>query len=66
MQHAGRSRFKNGDSRKNFDAVVDRPLSTSAGVTASIRWHDPYDRFQPFGGPPAGRPSTIAKEILTA
>jgi type I restriction enzyme M protein len=47
-------RFKDGDSLKTFDFVVANPPFSdkrwSNGVDAL---HDPYDRFQRFGTPPA-------------
>jgi type I restriction enzyme M protein len=47
-------KFKDGDSLKTFDFVVANPPFSdkrwSNGVDPS---HDPYDRFQPFGTPPA-------------
>jgi type I restriction enzyme M protein len=47
-------RFKDGDSLKTFDFVVANPPFSdkrwSNGIDPS---QDPYDRFQPFGTPPA-------------
>src|SRR6266705_2792672 len=47
-------KFKDGDSLKTFDFVVANPPFSdkrwSNGIDPS---HDPYDRFQPFGTPPA-------------
>jgi type I restriction enzyme M protein len=42
------------EALKTFDYVVaNPPFSTSAGAPASTPLHDPYDRFQTFGAPPA-------------
>ena len=47
-------KFKDGDTLKTFDTSSPiRRSPTSAGAPASIRCNDPYERFQPFGTPPA-------------
>ncbi|WP_243366087.1 type I restriction-modification system subunit M [Fundidesulfovibrio soli] len=47
-------RFKEGDTLKTFDFVVaNPPFSDKRWSTGIDPLHDPYDRFQPFGTPPA-------------
>jgi type I restriction enzyme M protein len=47
-------RFKDGDSLKTFDFVVaNPPFSDKRWSNGVDPLHDPYDRFQPFGAPPA-------------
>jgi hypothetical protein len=47
-------RFKDGDSLKTFDFVVANPPFSDKRWSHGIDpLHDPYDRFQPFGTPPA-------------
>ncbi|MGA9762006.1 MAG: type I restriction-modification system subunit M [Gaiellaceae bacterium] len=46
--------FKDGDTLKTFDYVVaNPPFSDKRWSTGLIPAQDPYDRFQPFGTPPA-------------
>ena len=46
--------FKDGDSLKTFDYVVaNPPFSDKRWSTGFDPLHDPFDRFQPFGVPPA-------------
>jgi type I restriction enzyme M protein len=47
-------KFKDGDTLKTFDYVVaNPPFSDKRWSTGLDPLHDPYDRFQPFGTPPA-------------
>ena len=47
-------KFKDGDSLKTFDYVVaNPPFSDKRWSNGIDPLHDPYDRFQPFGTPPA-------------
>ena len=47
-------KFKDGDSLKTFDFVVaNPPFSDKRWSNGIDPLHDPYDRFQPFGTPPA-------------
>jgi type I restriction enzyme M protein len=47
-------RFKDGDSLKTFDFVVaNPPFSDKRWSNGVDPLHDLYDRFQPFGTPPA-------------
>jgi type I restriction enzyme M protein len=47
-------KFKDGDALKTFDYVVaNPPFSDKRWSTGIDPQHDPYDRFQPFGTPPA-------------
>ncbi|WP_243363032.1 type I restriction-modification system subunit M [Fundidesulfovibrio terrae] len=47
-------RFKEGETLKTFDFVVaNPPFSDKRWSTGIDPLHDPYDRFQPFGTPPA-------------
>jgi len=47
-------KFKDGDTLKTFDFVVaNPPFSDKRWSTGIDPLHDPYDRFQPFGTPPA-------------
>src|SRR3977135_297398 len=47
-------KFKDGDSLKTFDFVVaNPPFSDKRWSNGVDPLHDPYDRFQPFGTPPA-------------
>ena len=47
-------KFKNGDTLKTFDYVVaNPPFSDKRWSTGLDALHDPYDRFQSFGVPPA-------------
>src|ERR1044071_370775 len=47
-------KFKDGDTLKTFDYVVaNPPFSDKRWSTGIDPLHDPYDRFQPFGTPPA-------------
>ena len=47
-------KFKDGDSLKTFDFVVaNPPFSDKRWSNGVDPMHDPYDRFQPFGTPPA-------------
>ncbi len=47
-------RFKDGDSLKTFDFVVaNPPFSDKRWSNGVDPLHDPYNRFQPFGTPPA-------------
>ncbi len=47
-------KFKNGDTLKTFDFVVaNPPFSDKRWSTGLDPLHDPYDRFKPFGTPPA-------------
>ena len=47
-------RFKNGDTLKTFDYVVaNPPFSDKRWSTGLDPLNDPYERFKPFGTPPA-------------
>jgi type I restriction enzyme M protein len=47
-------KFKNGDQLKQYDYVVaNPPFSDKRWSNGIDPLHDPYDRFQPFGTPPA-------------
>ncbi len=47
-------KFKDGDSLKTFDYVVaNPPFSDKRWSTGIDPLNDPFDRFQPFGTPPA-------------
>jgi N-6 DNA Methylase/Type I restriction modification DNA specificity domain len=47
-------KFKDGDSLKTFDFVVaNPPFSDKRWSNGVDPLHDPYNRFQPFGTPPA-------------
>ena len=47
-------KFKDGDALKTFDYVVaNPPFSDKRWSTGLDPLHDPYQRFQPFGTPPA-------------
>jgi len=47
-------KFKNGDQLKQYDYVVaNPPFSDKRWSNGLDPLHDPYDRFQPFGTPPA-------------
>ena len=47
-------KFKDGDSLKTFDYVVaNPPFSDKRWSNGIDPLHDPHDRFQPFGTPPA-------------
>jgi len=47
-------KFKDGDALKTFDYVVANiPFSDKRWSNGVDPLHDPYDRFQPFGTPPA-------------
>jgi type I restriction enzyme M protein len=47
-------KFKEGETLKIFDFVVaNPPFSDKRWSTGLDPLHDPYDRFQPFGVPPA-------------
>jgi type I restriction enzyme M protein len=47
-------KFKDGDTLKTFDYVVANvPFSDKRWSTGIDPLHDPYERFQPFGTPPA-------------
>src|SRR5437588_295203 len=47
-------KFKEGDTLKTFDYVVaNPPFSDKRWSNGIDPLHDPYDRFQPFGTPPA-------------
>jgi type I restriction enzyme M protein len=47
-------KFKEGETLKTFDYVVaNPPFSDKRWSTGLDPLHDPYDRFQPFGTPPA-------------
>ncbi len=47
-------KFKDGDTLKTFDYVVaNPPFSDKRWSTGIDPLHDPYDRFQSFGTPPA-------------
>jgi type I restriction enzyme M protein len=47
-------KFKDGDSLETFDFVVaNPPFSDKRWSNGVDPMHDPYDRFQPFGTPPA-------------
>ncbi|MEK8088383.1 type I restriction-modification system subunit M [Thermithiobacillus plumbiphilus] len=47
-------RFRDGDRLKTFDYVVaNPPFSDKRWSTGLDPLHDPYERFQPFGVPPA-------------
>ena len=54
-QHAGRSQVqgRRHASRPSTTSSPIRRSPTSAGAPASIRCNDPYERFKPFGTPPA-------------
>src|SRR3954469_10812387 len=46
--------FKDGEALKTFDYVVaNPPFSDKRWSNGIDSLHDPYDRFQPFGTPPA-------------
>ncbi len=46
--------FKDGDTLKTFDYVVaNPPFSDKRWSTGLDPLHDPYERFKPFGTPPA-------------
>jgi type I restriction enzyme M protein len=47
-------KFKEGETLKTFDYVVaNPPFSDKRWSTGLDLLHDPYDRFKPFGTPPA-------------
>src|SRR5215208_1390578 len=47
-------KFKDGDTLKTFDYVVaNPPFSDKRWSTGIDALHDPYERFKPFGTPPA-------------
>src|SRR3954469_447900 len=47
-------KYKDGDTLKTFDYVVaNPPFSDKRWSNGIDPLHDPYDRFQPFGTPPA-------------
>jgi type I restriction enzyme M protein len=47
-------KFKDGDALKTFDYVVaNPPFSDKRWSTGLDPLHDPYERFKPFGTPPA-------------
>jgi type I restriction enzyme M protein len=47
-------KFEEGDALKTFDYVVaNPPFSDKRWSTGLDPLHDPYQRFQPFGAPPA-------------
>jgi len=47
-------KFRDGDTLKTFDYVVaNPPFSDKRWSTGLDPLHDPYQRFQPFGTPPA-------------
>ena len=47
-------KFKDGDTLKTFDYVVaNPPFSDKRWSTGLDALHDPYERFKPFGTPPA-------------
>jgi type I restriction enzyme M protein len=47
-------KFKDGETLKTFDYVVaNPPFSDKRWSTGLDPLHDPYERFQPFGTPPA-------------
>ena len=47
-------KFRDGDALKTFDYVVaNPPFSDKRWITGVDAIHDPYDRFKPFGTPPA-------------
>ena len=47
-------KFQDGDTLKTFDYVVaNPPFSDKRWSTGLDALHDPYERFQPFGVPPA-------------
>ncbi len=47
-------KFKDGDTLKTFNYVVaNPPFSDKRWSTGIDPLHDPYERFQPFGTPPA-------------
>jgi len=47
-------KFKEGDTLKTFDYVIaNPPFSDKRWSTGLDPLNDPYDRFQPFGTPPA-------------
>jgi type I restriction enzyme M protein len=47
-------KFRDGDALKTFDYVVaNPPFSDKRWSTGIDPLHDPYQRFQPFGTPPA-------------
>ncbi len=47
-------KFKEGDTLKTFDYVVaNPPFSDKRWSTGLDPQHDPYERFQPYGVPPA-------------
>ncbi|AKB35632.1 Type I restriction-modification system, DNA-methyltransferase subunit M [Methanosarcina siciliae C2J] len=47
-------KFKDGETPKTFDYVVaNPPFSDKRWSTGLDPLHDPYDRFKPFGVPPA-------------
>ncbi len=47
-------KFKDGDTLKTFDYVVANvPFSDKRWSTGIDPFHDPYERFQPYGTPPA-------------
>ncbi|AKB31594.1 Type I restriction-modification system, DNA-methyltransferase subunit M [Methanosarcina siciliae HI350] len=47
-------KFKDGETLKTFDYVVaNPPFSDKRWSTGLDPLHDPYDRFKPFGVPPA-------------
>ena len=45
-------KFKNGDALKTFDYVVANPPFSDKRWSTGV-FPDPYDRFKPFGAPPA-------------
>ncbi len=47
-------KYRDGDTLKTFDYVVaNPPFSDKRWSTGIDPLHDPYERFQPFGAPPA-------------
>src|SRR5947208_14653825 len=47
-------KFKDGDALKTFDYVVaNPPFSDKRWSTGLEPLHDPFERFTPFGTPPA-------------
>src|ERR1022692_1754366 len=47
-------KFKDGDTLKTFDYVVANPPFSDKGWTNGVDLaNDPYQRFKPFGTPPA-------------
>src|SRR6266511_819883 len=47
-------KYRDGDTLKTFDYVIaNPPFSDKRWSTGIDPLHDPYERFQPFGAPPA-------------